>query len=468
MGALQQLLGQVEWGALDIMVVDMPPGTGDAQLTMAQKVKLAGAVIVSTPQDIALADARRGVKMFEKTSVPVLGLVENMSFYCCPNCGHRAELFGHGGAAAEAARLGVPFLGEIPLLLDIRTNADAGTPIAASAPGQRGRAGLCGAGGAGLGGGAGAGGGRPADRVRLIVVRDVAALRSAIAARPGTWALVATMGALHAGHVSLVAAGRQRADHIAASIFVNPTQFAAHEDLSRYPRDEAGDLAKLEAAGCDLVWMPSVATMYPTGDGTFIDVAGPTAGYEGTMRPGHFRGMATVVGKLLMQVGPAFSMFGEKDWQQLQVVRRMVTDLHFPVEIVGVPTMREPDGLAMSSRNRFLTPEERSQGAAAVGDIASHGRGAGTGRDGGAGGWRGGVAGGRVRRRLFRPCRWCVAGAGWRWTDAADRGGKAGYRCGCWITWRSADGRAMSPLACGCRATVAIRWHRSWPRWWRG
>jgi ATP-binding protein involved in chromosome partitioning len=134
MGALQQLLGQVEWGALDVMVVDMPPGTGDAQLTMAQKVKLAGAVIVSTPQDVALADARRGVRMFEKTSVPVLGLVENMSFYCCPACGHRAELFGHGGAATEAARLGVPFLGEIPLLLDIRTNADAGTPIAAAAP----------------------------------------------------------------------------------------------------------------------------------------------------------------------------------------------------------------------------------------------------------------------------------------------------------------------------------------------
>ena len=141
MGALQQLLGQVEWGALDVLVVDMPPGTGDAQLTMAQKVTLAGAVIVSTPQDIALADARRGVRMFEKTSVPVLGLVENMSFYCCPNCGHRAELFGHGGAAQEAARLGVPFLGEIPLLLDIRTLSDAGTPIAAADPnGVAGRA----------------------------------------------------------------------------------------------------------------------------------------------------------------------------------------------------------------------------------------------------------------------------------------------------------------------------------------
>jgi ATP-binding protein involved in chromosome partitioning len=134
MGALEQMMGQVEWGALDILVVDMPPGTGDAQLTMAQRVALTGAVIVSTPQDIALIDARRGVRMFEKTNVPVLGLVENMSYYCCPNCGHRADIFGHGGAKTEAARLGAEFLGEIPLLLDIRMAADAGTPIAASAP----------------------------------------------------------------------------------------------------------------------------------------------------------------------------------------------------------------------------------------------------------------------------------------------------------------------------------------------
>ena len=134
MGALEQMMGQAEWGVLDIMIVDMPPGTGDAQLTMAQRVSLAGAVIVSTPQDIALIDARRGVRMFEKTNVPVLGLIENMSFFCCPACGHRAELFGHGGAKAEAARLGTEFLGEIPLLLDIRTTADAGTPIVASHP----------------------------------------------------------------------------------------------------------------------------------------------------------------------------------------------------------------------------------------------------------------------------------------------------------------------------------------------
>jgi ATP-binding protein involved in chromosome partitioning len=134
MGALEQMMGQVEWGQLDIMIVDMPPGTGDAQLTMAQRVALAGAVIVSTPQDIALLDARRGVRMFERTKVPVLGLIENMSFFCCPSCGHRAEIFGHGGARAEAERLGTEFLGEIPLQLDIRTAADAGAPITATEP----------------------------------------------------------------------------------------------------------------------------------------------------------------------------------------------------------------------------------------------------------------------------------------------------------------------------------------------
>ena len=134
MGALEQMMGQVEWGRLDIMIVDMPPGTGDAQLTMAQRVALAGAVIVSTPQDVALSDARRGVRMFERTRVPVLGLIENMSYFCCPACNHRAEIFGHGGAQAEAARLGVEFLGEVPLLLAIRTASDAGAPIVAADP----------------------------------------------------------------------------------------------------------------------------------------------------------------------------------------------------------------------------------------------------------------------------------------------------------------------------------------------
>lgn len=134
MGALEQMLGQVEWGALDVLVVDMPPGTGDAQLTMSQRVPLAGAVIVSTPQDVALIDARRGIRMFEKVNVPVLGLIENMSFYCCPNCGHTANIFGHGGARAEAERMGVEFLGELPLKLEIRELADAGTPIVMARP----------------------------------------------------------------------------------------------------------------------------------------------------------------------------------------------------------------------------------------------------------------------------------------------------------------------------------------------
>lgn len=134
MGALEQMMGQVEWGPLDIMIVDMPPGTGDAQLTMSQRVPLAGAVIVSTPQDVALLDARRGVRMFQKVNVLILGIIENMSVFCCPNCGHRSEIFGHGGARREAERLGVPFLGEIPLLLAIRELADAGTPIVLARP----------------------------------------------------------------------------------------------------------------------------------------------------------------------------------------------------------------------------------------------------------------------------------------------------------------------------------------------
>jgi ATP-binding protein involved in chromosome partitioning len=134
MGAVQQFLGQVEWGALDVLVVDLPPGTGDIQLTLSQRVKVSGAVIVSTPQDIALIDARRAVKMFEKVEIPVFGVIENMSVFCCPNCGHRSDIFGHGGARAEAARSGHAFLGEIPLLMDVRSMSDAGTPIVAAAP----------------------------------------------------------------------------------------------------------------------------------------------------------------------------------------------------------------------------------------------------------------------------------------------------------------------------------------------
>ena len=136
MGALTQMLGQVVWGALDVMVIDLPPGTGDAQLTLSQKVKLRGALIVSTPQDIALIDARRGVAMFEKVNVPILGLIENMSYFMCPHCGERSEIFGHGGAREEARRMGVPFLGAVPLLAAVRASGDAGTPIVLSAPGS--------------------------------------------------------------------------------------------------------------------------------------------------------------------------------------------------------------------------------------------------------------------------------------------------------------------------------------------
>lgn len=132
--ALTQMLREVEWGELDILVVDMPPGTGDAQLTMAQQVPLAGAVIVSTPQDLALIDARKGLNMFRRVDVPVLGIVENMSYFVCPHCGSRTDIFAHGGARHEAERLGVPFLGEVPLDLDIRLTSDAGEPVVVSAP----------------------------------------------------------------------------------------------------------------------------------------------------------------------------------------------------------------------------------------------------------------------------------------------------------------------------------------------
>jgi pantoate--beta-alanine ligase len=196
------------------------------------------------------------------------------------------------------------------------------------------------------------------------ICRDLDTLRRAVAdLRAGgrlRLALVPTMGALHEGHLDLVAAGRRAADAVAASIFVNPLQFGPNEDLARYPRDEAGDLAKLRAAGCDLVWMPPVAVMYPPGAATTIEVGGPSEGWEGTHRPGHFRGVATVCAKLFLQTGADVAVFGEKDWQQLQVVRRMVRDLDMPIRIDAVPTVREPDGLAMSSRNRFLAPAERA------------------------------------------------------------------------------------------------------------
>jgi ATP-binding protein involved in chromosome partitioning len=134
MSALTQMLREVEWGTLDVMIVDMPPGTGDAQLTMAQQVPLAGAVIVSTPQDLALIDARRGVEMFKRVNVPVLGVIENMSYFVCPKCGERHDIFGHGGARQEADKLGVPFLGEVPLHMAIRETSDSGRPVVATDP----------------------------------------------------------------------------------------------------------------------------------------------------------------------------------------------------------------------------------------------------------------------------------------------------------------------------------------------
>ena len=195
------------------------------------------------------------------------------------------------------------------------------------------------------------------------ICRDLPSLRSATAALRAAGkrlALVPTMGALHEGHISLVAAGRREADAVATSIFVNPLQFNPNEDLSRYPRDEEGDLAKLRAAGCDLVWMPPVEVMYPPGSATVIEVAGPSAGWEGDARPGHFRGVATVCCKLFQQSQAEVACFGEKDWQQLQVVTRMAADLDIPIRILPVETVREADGLALSSRNRFLSPQERA------------------------------------------------------------------------------------------------------------
>jgi len=178
-------------------------------------------------------------------------------------------------------------------------------------------------------------------------------------------AFVPTMGYLHEGHASLLREGRQRGDLLVLSIFVNPTQFGPNEDLDRYPRDFPRDEALARAAGVDVIFAPSAATIYPPGYSTHVDVDGGLATVlEGASRPGHFRGVATVVAKLLLIVQPHVALFGQKDFQQLAVIRRMATDLNLPVEIVGLPTVREADGLAMSSRNVYLTPAERHQALA--------------------------------------------------------------------------------------------------------
>jgi pantoate--beta-alanine ligase len=191
------------------------------------------------------------------------------------------------------------------------------------------------------------------------VVTTLPELRAAIVTLPRPLGFVPTMGYLHAGHISLVERARQECASVVASIFVNPTQFGPNEDLAKYPRDLPSDLSLLEAAGVGLVWTPTPEVLYPPGFQTWVEVQELTWSLEGAVRPGHFRGMTTVVAKLFNAVGPDKAYFGQKDAQQAAVIRRMAQDLDFPIEIVVCPTLREPDGLAMSSRNTYLKPEER-------------------------------------------------------------------------------------------------------------
>jgi pantoate--beta-alanine ligase len=193
---------------------------------------------------------------------------------------------------------------------------------------------------------------------------DLRAACDAARARPAAVGFVPTMGALHAGHLALVTEARRRAAFVVASVFVNPTQFGPGEDFTRYPRDLEGDVAKLSGAGAELVFAPAADAMYPPGDDTRVRVGAVAAPLEGSHRPGHFEGVATVVAKLFGAVGPCVAIFGRKDYQQLLVVRRMTRDLLLPVEVVGHPIVREADGLAMSSRNAYLSAEERARALA--------------------------------------------------------------------------------------------------------